>query len=298
MPDDEPAEEGEAVTEKEAPEGPTHEPITFKLLSTVQSQQSSNGVRHNDYLRYRQYCARRLRRLYSALQLKHGRGRYEHATFPEDFSDVRFLEVPLVSAERAWSYGVQLKADNAAASATKPRWRHHSVNRFSKAVKWAKMLESLCKVHADQRTQLEAEAYAAFLEGVFLVEKEQWSEAMVKIVRCRKVCEYLSLATGPEESACLKARAQELAPLLRECKYNLGMPYDAEDPEGDVAGGGEKSSGGALTGHQDPSDLSYRGHGSAIPSDKMKGKLLRCLQLVREVRVSEDVEEGGVIVER
>jgi len=278
-----------AEGDEEGPKGPTHEPFSFKLMETVQKQQSSNGLRHNDHLRYRQYCSRRLRRLFNALRFKHGKGRFKNVPFPDDFQDVRFLEIPLVAAERAWSYGVQLKADNAAASVLNPQWRHHSIQRFSKAVKWGQMLEAVCKIHADQRTQMEAEAYTAFLDGVYLVEKEEWSAALGRISRCKKVCEYLSLASNSEEGAFLKAKAQELAPLLRECKYNLGMAYDGNDDDDDKP----RPAGAARA---DMSGLSYRGQHLAVPSDKIQDKLSKCLQMVSEVKV--DGEDRAVVIEK
>mmetsp|Transcript_1425 Transcript_1425/g.3202 ORF Transcript_1425/g.3202 Transcript_1425/m.3202 type:complete len:575 (-) Transcript_1425:84-1808(-) len=277
----------EGAAEADAPVVPTHDPFSFKVLSIAATQQSLNGLRHNDHLRYRQYCSRRLRRLYNSLRFKHGRGRFKQAPFPADFNDMRFLEIHLVNAERSWSYGVQLKADNAAASATNPRWRHHSIQRFSKAVKFAHQLESVCKVHCDQRTQLEAEAYAAFLEGTYLLEKEEWSEALAKLLRCRRVCEHLGLASEQAEGALFKEKAQALAPLVRECKYNLGQDYDADD--------GEQGAKPSSSVRKDLSELSYRGQGLAIPSDKIKGKLLRCLQLVSAIKVESSDESGAVI---
>lgn len=281
----------EPVADGEAPEVPSHEPFSFKLFSMVQAQQTSNGLRHNDHLRYRQYCTRRLRRLYVVLKHKHGRGRFKQASFPPDFADPRWLEIPMVSAERAWSYGVQLKADNAAAATVNSKWRHKSICRFSKAVKWARDLESVCKVHADQRSQMEAEAYLNFMEGVHLVEKEAFEEAHAKILRCRQVCEYLSVASEAEESALLKAKAQELAPLLRECRYNLGMGFDVGDEEAT-----KKQTGASAP--RDLSGLSYRGQGLAIPSDKIKAQLNKCLEMVRDVKAGTESEESNTVIEK
>ncbi|CAK0805546.1 unnamed protein product, partial [Prorocentrum cordatum] len=72
--------------------------------------------------------------------------------------------------------------------------------------------------------------------------------------------------------------AQEVAPLIRECKYNLGLAYD--DDDGDGNSGGVASSGAA----KDVSGLNYRGHGLVIPSDKIKRELNKCLGLVNEVK--------------
>lgn len=267
---------------------PTHDPFTFKILSVVQGQQSQNGLRHNDHLRYRRYCSRRLRRLYNVLRFKHGRGRFKQAPFPADFQDARFLEVPLVNAERAWSYGVQLKADNATASTMNPQWRHHAIARFAKAVKWGHMLETVCKRHADQRTQLEAEAYSNLLEGTWLLEKEEWTEALTKLKKCRRVCEHLGLASEQAESVLYKQRVAELAPMIRECRYNLGMGYDEEDTDSNEIRPSTKKS-------KDLSELSYRGHGLAIPSDKIKSKLMKCLQMVSAIKVGGDEGSGEVM---
>uniref|UniRef100_A0A7S4R7J3 Signal recognition particle subunit SRP68 n=1 Tax=Alexandrium monilatum TaxID=311494 RepID=A0A7S4R7J3_9DINO len=275
---------------EEGPVVPSHEPFSFALWGIVHRQQTLNGLRHNDHLRYRQYCMRRLGRLYTSLRMKHGRGRYKAVPFPADFSDRRFLHIPLVSAERAWSYAVQLKADNAAASALNPRWRRHSINRLAKAVKWAQMLESVCKVHCDQRSQLEAEAYCAFMEGTHFLEKEQWSESLTKLKLCRRLCERLALASEQEMGQQFKNKVEELSPLIRECKYNLGMAYDDNDSDSQ----GVKASAGAK---KDISELSYRGTGLSIPSDKIKGKLMKCLGLASTVKVGEEEEKesAGVI---
>lgn len=251
-----------------------HEPFAQKIFSLISNQQAANGLRHNDHLRYRQYCSRRLRRLRSALRFTCGSKRFKAVPFPANFEDARYLQIPLMCAERSWAYGVQLKADNAAAAQMNARWRHHSISRLAKAVKWAQFLESVCKVHGDNRTQLEAEAYESFMSGTYLVEKEEWSEASAKLTRCRKVCEHLSLASEQAEAAIFKGKVQELVPLIRECRFNLGMGYDDTDegvPKASSAPG------------QAVSDMNYRGHCLAIPSEKVNMKLARCLRLIDSI---------------
>mmetsp|Transcript_24525 Transcript_24525/g.54583 ORF Transcript_24525/g.54583 Transcript_24525/m.54583 type:complete len:577 (+) Transcript_24525:97-1827(+) len=295
MPEEEPAEgePGDGEAEEEVPSAPTHEPFSMRILATVQTLQSQNGLRHNDHLRYRQYCTRRLRRLYTGLNFKHGRGRYKAPPFPENFNDPRYLEVLLVNAERAWGYGVQLKADNAAAAEFNPRHRHRSIQRFAKGVKWAKQLESVSKVHCDQRTQLEAEAYAALLEGTWLLEKEIWSESLAKLKRCRKVCSHLALASQQAESGLLKAKGEELAPMIRECLYNLGKGYDAGSDGEEDGKDAPRRSGAGTSG--DLSELNYRDHGLTIPSNKIQEKLIKGLQLVGSMKAGGALESSEVI---
>jgi signal recognition particle subunit SRP68 len=266
-----------------------HDPFSVKVFTIAKESQATNGLRHNDHLRYRQYCTRRLRRIRNTLRWHNGRGRGKQVPFPSDFSDWRYLEFPLVCAERAWSYGVQLKSDNATAATWQPRWRLHSIRRFAKAVRWAEFLESVCKIHGDQRTQREAEAYTAFMAGTLLLEKEEWEQALAKFQRCRKVCEHLALASDQAESARFKAHANELAPAIRECKYNLGMGHDdADDADAATAKPGKGES-------KDLSGFAYRGHGLVSPPEKIKAQLLKCVQLAGAIKAGAGDESANVI---
>jgi len=286
--------EGEGGVEE--PVGPTHDPFSFSVLKVAQTQQSLNGLRHNDHLRYKQYCSRRLRRLYTVLKFKHGKGRFKNTPLPDNFDDMRFLEIPLVSAERAWSFAVQLKSDNATSASFNPRWRHHSIQRLSKAVRWARKLDEMCKVHADQRSQLEAETYLAFMEGIYLVEKEEYADALTKLRLCRRVCERLALASGPQDATLFKNKVQDLQPMLRECKYNLGMTYDEDGSDDGAPQAGSRP-------QKDLSELKYRGQGLVSPSDKIKGKLLKCLGMVSDLNTGAGGESGsgdesGAVIEK
>eukprot|EP00933_Yihiella_yeosuensis_P037188 TRINITY_DN31067_c0_g1_i2.p1 TRINITY_DN31067_c0_g1~~TRINITY_DN31067_c0_g1_i2.p1 ORF type:complete len:602 (+),score=149.45 TRINITY_DN31067_c0_g1_i2:64-1869(+) len=278
---EDPTSEGEV--EKVEP-GSTHDPFALKIFVTFKASQAANGLRHNDHLRYRQYCSRRLRRLYKVLGFKHGRGRYKKVEFPENFEDPRWLLIPLVLAERSWSYGVQLKSDNANAATFNCRWRHHSIQRFAKAVTWAKKLEAVCKVHCDARSQLEAEAYVAFLEGTHLLEKEMFAEALPKLQRCRKLCDRLGVAAEQAETAIFKTHREELAPMLRECRYRLGI--DEADDEDDAP----KASASTVKKKAQKGGLSYRGHGLTVP-DKINMKLQNCLESANALKAEADSEQ-------
>merc|ERR1719193_2944856 len=252
-------------------------------MRDLQIQHLNNGMRHNDYLRYRHSCSKRLRKLYVFLKYKNSKKPQKKVHLPSDFSDMRWLQIPLVSAERAWSYGMQLKADNAIAATFSSKARRQSIRRFVKAAKWATVLESLSEAHAGRRTQLEAEAYAAFITAFLLVEREKWAEALEKILHCRKVSTLLSIASSAEESAFLSKRSEELIPLLQECKYHLEQQFDPDDPDGNSASAKKASKPRPTV-----SGLSHRGQDLATPSDEATSKLRRCLQLAGEVQAGEE----------
>lgn len=277
-----------------------HDPFSVAILKMAKQAQSQNGLRHNDHLRYRQYCARRLRRVRNALRHKHGRGRFKAAPVPDDFNDIRFLELPMVNAERAWSYAVQLKADNATAAVPNPRFRLHSIRRFRKAAMWAQTLHKVCENHCDQRTVLEAEGYQAWHEANWYLEKEDWAEALARLKRCEKVYEHLGLASQGEDSEMYKAHIQLLAPSLRECKYHLGDDAEEDDEDDSSAkpsGKAGKKDKGSKTGKDASDAMKYRGKGFAIPSDKIKSDLRKCLDMTKAIK-TDSSEESSVVIEK
>ncbi len=79
------------------------------------------------------------------MTLKHGRGRYKEASI-EQLSDLRELEILVMSAERAWSHALQLKSDNAVRQFS-ARVRQHSIRKLHKAMLWACKLDMLSKTY-------------------------------------------------------------------------------------------------------------------------------------------------------
>lgn len=66
----------------------------------------------------------------------------------------RCLFIPLVEAERCWSYAMQLKSE----MNENPRKRYHMVNKLRKAENFAQELATLCdQISVDARTKLEVQ---------------------------------------------------------------------------------------------------------------------------------------------
>lgn len=57
-------------------------------------------------------------------------------------SDIRFLHVPLVMAERAWAFAMALRQE----SNTEPRKRFHLIAKLRKSCSYALQLQELCNV--------------------------------------------------------------------------------------------------------------------------------------------------------
>ncbi|KXZ48170.1 hypothetical protein GPECTOR_30g266 [Gonium pectorale] len=227
-------------------------PLALNLLSTIKAAQAQNGLRHDDYMRYRKHCTSRLQSLYKALKMQHGRTKYQKRKLDvHNVTDVRHLHVLLFSAERAWAAAMELKKEaelkaGGPSGGADPRKRHHAIGRLGKAVYWAGELCRCAAARADARGHLEAEAHAAWLAGSFLLEKESdWGLALAKFTRAKKLWQELAKATPDLEgqSLCL-AQIEAMEPNIRYCSYRLeragkgGAPPDAAELAA-LAEGGE-----------------------------------------------------------
>lgn len=114
----------------------------------IKDAQQQHGLRHGDYQRYRGYCTRRIRRLRKALKYPQGDKRHfkrRDVTLSQltgKKADERFIHIPLISAERAWAYAMQLKQE----ANTEPRKRFHLINKLRRACFYALQLQELCNV--------------------------------------------------------------------------------------------------------------------------------------------------------
>lgn len=204
-------EEGEEPLEKKN--------FTLELMHEVKVAQSQNGLRHSDYQRYRQYCTRRLHRVRKAVDFVHDKKGYK-AKFvtPRDVVNAKFLSIPLLNAERAWSYAMQLKND---INEDTSRKKFHMVKRLTKAVKWSTALQELCVTCADPKSQLESEAYAYWMHGNLLLEKDAHKEALAKFSHAKMVYEQLGQLGGMSLKALCQEKLSSLEAPLRYCNYVL-----------------------------------------------------------------------------
>ena len=207
--------------------------LSLDILHLAKTSQMKNGLRHQDYRRYRQYCTRRLRRIRKNNQIRfmyaNPKGRdYEfHEVQPEDVKDARFIIIPLMMAERAWSYAMELKQDNE--NDEFPRKYFHMKRRLTKAARWSSTLKKLCAVVGDARTALEAEAYEAWMHANLTLENEDWSGAVEKYMHAREVYAQLSQVGSKEERELFRERIEEdIDPSMELCKYNIEMEHGSE----------------------------------------------------------------------
>ncbi len=206
------------------------------VLHVLKEAQSQHGLKHGDYQRYRQYCSRRLRRIRRSLNYVQSTSGKSRTTFQSKQvtnqlvfdankskkDPIRYLFIPLMSAERCWAHAMQLKQE----ANTEPRKKFHLLRKYKKAVKYALTLQSICNENpskCDARTKLESRAYADYLNGLFYFETEEWLKAMDYLKKAQTIYEKLFQAIGDEEVALYyKQRCDEIKPTLRYCAFNIG----------------------------------------------------------------------------
>ncbi|KAH0701341.1 hypothetical protein KY284_015556 [Solanum tuberosum] len=195
--------------------------FSVNVLQLLKSAQMQHGLRFGDYARYRRYCTARLRRLYKSLKFTHGRLKYTKRSISvTTVAEVRFLHLVLYTAERAWSHAMEKKTLPDGPNA---RQRSYLIGRLRKAVKWASLFQELCSIKGDSRTSLEAEAYAAYMKGSLLFEKDQnWDVALKCFKSARAVYEELGKYGDLENQVLCRERVEELEPSIRYCLHKIG----------------------------------------------------------------------------
>ncbi|XP_065872551.1 uncharacterized protein [Euphorbia lathyris] len=103
------------------------------------------------------------------------------------------------------------------------RQRIYLIGRLRKAVKWADLFSRLCAAKGDSRTSLEAEAYAAYMNGNLLFEQDRnWDTALKNFISARAVYEELGKYGDMENQLLCRERVEELEPSIRYCRHKIG----------------------------------------------------------------------------
>lgn len=215
--------------------------IDLPILESIKDLQTQHGLNYENYQRYRSYCSRRLHRLRKSLNVhqgiassakaRHQRGRklmdisnamvLEAGEKDQEYAE-RILSIPLCLAERAWSYAMQLKQE----TSDHPRRKYHLIRRLYKASEHAERFEKLChdpESPCSDRTKKEATAYAAYIVGLYNVERGNWAEAKEKLRSSLTI--YMGLSTNVRKDRVIehyRQRIDELRASLRYCAFNLG----------------------------------------------------------------------------
>jgi len=150
------------------------------VFQNIKSWQLQNGMRQNDYERYRRFCSVKIQRTRKRIGFLNKKGKlYQKMEFSaSSVKDAASLFYPLLNAERAWAFANELKEEMN--DTRNMRIRYHLVSRIKKASSWAEQLMNLCHQLGDDRTALESDAYYYFMKGNEAMETSEW----VGVGRC------------------------------------------------------------------------------------------------------------------
>eukprot|EP00761_Pharyngomonas_kirbyi_P000006 gb/GECH01000006.1/.p1 GENE.gb/GECH01000006.1/~~gb/GECH01000006.1/.p1 ORF type:complete len:544 (+),score=134.81 gb/GECH01000006.1/:1-1632(+) len=198
--------------------------ISFSVLGTAKKYEKRNGLRDNDYERYRKYCARRLRRLRVALNITNkqdGKETKITSIEPEQISDERYFMLYLFNAERAWSYALELKSKDPRGARQFSRYLY----RASKAANWSEKLVQLCQSRGDDRTALDASGYYHWMKGMDTFENQNFEEALLHFSLSKHIFEGLQNVGGDiEEHDIYRDHiTNEIEPRLAHCRQVTGI---------------------------------------------------------------------------
>lgn len=185
--------------------------FSLDILPYIKTSQNQNGLRRAEYGRYRLFCAKRLRRIRKGVKFLHGKAKFVPKLLEvKDVKDKRYIEMLVVQAERAWAGAMECKEDR-----DNSRAKYHCWRRLAKSVSWAKKLVTITESCADARTQLEAQAYLAWMTANELFEREEWEQVKSSLMQAKTVYEKLGHAVTPEQSEYYTIRVDELTTLYR-----------------------------------------------------------------------------------
>ncbi|KAJ3170488.1 signal recognition particle subunit srp68 [Irineochytrium annulatum] len=209
--------------------------LHLDVLALTNEARNEHGLRHQDYQRYRQYCAKKIHTVRGVAGLRqiNNKKKYERKVVTsENATSSRVLEILLFETERAWSYAMQLKRESTQLKReypnSEPRSRHHLVKRLKRASQSAARLESVCRDTCDPTTSLDIQAYAHVMGGYVLLERQEWSGALDRFAAARTIYEVLASVAGGsgggrEREALCQSAIDAIDPNIRFCAYNLKL---------------------------------------------------------------------------
>ncbi|XP_071812929.1 signal recognition particle subunit SRP68-like isoform X2 [Apostichopus japonicus] len=217
---------------------------------------------------------------------------YEVVT-DEALTDARYLYIPLVSAERAWSYAMQLKLE----ANSERRKMFHVITRMKKALKHAEELEALCaSSKCDARSKLESQAYHLWMKGTLYFETENWEDCMEAFNNASNIYEKLASAVTEDQKGLYLERVNDIVPNLRYCAFQTGDEsaiQDLRELRGKV--GGDTNIDFLLAQTRDKqavtlSEVCWRGRSVPVTNERVRAFLLSNKESEQELATATDNE--------
>ncbi|ELP92166.1 hypothetical protein EIN_381330 [Entamoeba invadens IP1] len=201
--------------------------LNLNVFETINSWRQINGLKHDDYTRYRRFCTRRLKRLRQKVGLVSHWKKTTSTTTPKVFKMVfnrihmipeymktgECLMIPLLNLERCWAYANDLTP----ADETEGRKGHHQLRRIHKMRKYCDELLALVK-GCNKRTQREVQCYVSYIRGTVAFECKKYEQAVTELLAAVGIVGFITKDMSEEAKFIFRDILDDCNAKVRVCK--------------------------------------------------------------------------------
>jgi signal recognition particle subunit SRP68 len=212
------------------------------VLSVTTESRQQHGLKRRDFIMYRKYSGRKLRRLRIGLNRTHGKGKVfmKYEISADQVREPRHLYQFLFEAERAWAYAMHLKQKMERTQEelrtkgiyVRPREYYHFIKKLRKAVHYAENMLSISRsAPCTLRTQLHVEAYCDYLKGQLAFEEERWENSLDFLGLTKHLYENLARTAPSKDDIYYREHLRELDEFIRVASFQLRSSTDMKPEE-------------------------------------------------------------------
>ncbi|KAH0794326.1 signal recognition particle subunit SRP68-like [Histomonas meleagridis] len=197
--------------------------VHIDVTILIRKKQRLYGVPNGEFLRYAQYCTRRIARLTKLLRKNpevEGMKGPKFDLSPEKNQNLEHMEIVIYNAERAYARYRYLK-NTAEGNA---RRNAHALRRLIKCQKLWQQAHDCAVAFCTQRTQLEIDAFQNNAKATLQLEKGEWANALDTFTQVSEVfTEIMNSSTDTTLKSYCNDIVNDIEPLLEFCRFNLGQ---------------------------------------------------------------------------
>jgi signal recognition particle subunit SRP68 len=154
----------------------------------------------------------------------------------ENALDVKYLHILVFKTEGHWACGQSQKALAAKEeNHDNSRLKFHAKKRFRLASLAAKELRKVAEGRLDQYSQVEVEAYVAYISANFLIEEKKFADALDNLIKAKIVYEKIAHYKDAIEAVIYEEKVAQIDTLIRLCSFNLNGMLDKKKEDEFIA---------------------------------------------------------------
>jgi signal recognition particle subunit SRP68 len=201
------------------------EPLQVDVTVLLHTKRRAYGVPNSEFLKYAEYCTRRISRLRHFMRKSPGCVGMKGPKFdlsPELNQNVEHMHIVLFTADGTWARYRHLSYEHSKDASDKPARRAHALSRLRKCQKWWQLAHDCATTFCSAATQLEVQAHQLFARGYLQLELAEWQNALATFSDVSATFAAMSDVSHDATFAGFVTEIQsDIAPLLEFCRFNL-----------------------------------------------------------------------------